>query len=177
MADQNIRTAVEGISPPEKEKHQFFIDVQPVSDAKRRVLSFSLLSVSNQDYLFQEMGTTLRARARVQINLAVSQVIDIKQVANFPDIIFPILWFEEGVDGLPDEVTNLMLLATQVAPKARSTLMMVFFIVGALLLIIAVTCLVRRSHRQSTLHLASNYLATAAVDQAKKKSQNEHKRY
>lgn len=32
MADQNIRTAVDGISPPEKEKHQFFIDVQPVSD-------------------------------------------------------------------------------------------------------------------------------------------------
>lgn len=31
MADQSIRTAVEGISPPEKEKHQFFLDVQPVS--------------------------------------------------------------------------------------------------------------------------------------------------
>lgn len=30
MADQSLRTAVEGISPPEKEKHQFFIDVQPV---------------------------------------------------------------------------------------------------------------------------------------------------
>lgn len=31
MGDQSLRTAVEGISPPEKEKHQFFIDVQPVS--------------------------------------------------------------------------------------------------------------------------------------------------
>lgn len=31
MADDSLRTAVEGISPPEKEKHQFFIDVQPVS--------------------------------------------------------------------------------------------------------------------------------------------------
>lgn len=124
------------------------------------------------------MGTSLRARARVQINLAVSQVIDIKQVANFPDIIFPILWFEEGIDGLPNEITDLMLLATKVPPKARSTLMLVLFIVGALLLVIAVTCLVRRSHRQSTLHLASNYLATSAVDQAKKKSaQSEHKRY
>lgn len=173
MGDENIRMAVEGISPPEKEKHQFFIDVQPVSSSK---------IVNSNEWLIhsiyrQEMGTSLRARARVQINLAVSQVIDIKQVANFPDIIFPILWFEEGIDGLPDEVTNLMLLATKVPPKARSTLMMVLFIVGALMLIIAVTCLVRRSHRQSTLHLASNYLATAAVDQAKKKSQNEHKRY
>lgn len=31
MGDQSLRTAVEGISPPEKEKHQFFLDVQPVS--------------------------------------------------------------------------------------------------------------------------------------------------
>lgn len=124
------------------------------------------------------MGTSLRARARVQINLAVSQVIDIKQVANFPDIIFPILWFEEGIEGLPDEITGLMLLATDLPPKARSTLMLVLFIVGALMLVIAVTCLVRRSHRQSTLHLeASNYLATSAIDQAKKKAQNDHKRY
>lgn len=31
LADDSLRTAVEGISPPEKEKHQLFIDVQPVS--------------------------------------------------------------------------------------------------------------------------------------------------
>lgn len=41
------------------------------------------------------MGVAMRARARVQINLAVSQVVDIKQVATFPDIVFPIIWFEE----------------------------------------------------------------------------------
>lgn len=46
-------------------------------------------------YASQEMGIAMRARARIQINLAVSQVVDIKQVANFPDIVFPILWFEE----------------------------------------------------------------------------------
>ena len=31
LADDSLRTAVDGISPPEKEKHQLFIDVQPVS--------------------------------------------------------------------------------------------------------------------------------------------------
>lgn len=117
------------------------------------------------------MGSSLRARARVQINLAVSQVIDIKQVANFPDIVFPILWFEQGIDGLPKEITDLILIATTVPPKARYILMITLFSLGTLLLLIAVTCLVRSSHRQSTLHLeASNYLATTAVDQAKKKS-------
>lgn len=40
-------------------------------------------------------GTTMSTRARIQMNLAVSAVPDIKQVANFPDIIFPIFWFEE----------------------------------------------------------------------------------
>lgn len=117
------------------------------------------------------MGTSLRARARIQINLAVSQVIDIKQVANFPDIIFPILWFEEGIDELPDEITDLLMFASTFPPKAKVWLMYILFCSGGLLLIISVLCLVRSSHRQSTLHLeSSNYNATAAVDQAKKKS-------
>jgi CD36 family len=30
MGDQSYRLAVDGISPPEKEKHQLYIDVQPV---------------------------------------------------------------------------------------------------------------------------------------------------
>uniref|UniRef100_U5ET11 Scavenger receptor class B member 1 n=1 Tax=Corethrella appendiculata TaxID=1370023 RepID=U5ET11_9DIPT len=151
LADQQYRLAVDGISPPEKEKHQLFIDVQP------------------------EMGTALRARARIQINLAVSQVLDIKQVANFPDIVFPILWFEEGIDGLPDEVVNLMKLATQVPPKARFILMIALFALGAFLFVLSVFCLVRKSHRQSTLHLeGSNYLATAQIDQAKKKAKLEN---
>jgi hypothetical protein len=46
-------------------------------------------------FLFQQMGVALGARARIQLNLAVSQVVDIKQVATFPDIVFPIMWFEE----------------------------------------------------------------------------------
>lgn len=70
-ADPALREAVTGISPPEAEKHELYIDVQPM------------------------MGTAMKARARVQINLAVSQVRDIKQVATFPDIVFPIMWFED----------------------------------------------------------------------------------
>lgn len=30
LADPALRDAVEGISPPEKEKHELFIDVHPV---------------------------------------------------------------------------------------------------------------------------------------------------
>lgn len=122
------------------------------------------------------MGTTLSARARIQINLAVSQVLDIKQVANFPDIVFPILWFEEGIDDLPDEITNLMKFAANVPPKARRILIAVFFVAGIVLLLMATFCLVRSSNRQSTLHLeGSNYLATAQIDISKKKAkENKH---
>lgn len=120
------------------------------------------------------MGTTLRARARVQINLAVSQVFDIKQVANFPDIIFPILWFEEGIDALPDEITNLMNFADEIPPKVRIVLLIGLFAIGALLFLVSVFCLIRNSHRQSTLHLeGNNYLATAQIDMQKKKAKQE----
>ncbi|CAD6998695.1 scavenger receptor class B member 1 [Ceratitis capitata] len=147
LGDDSFLTAVEGISPPDKDKHTFFIDVHPT------------------------MGTTLRARARVQINLAVSQVFDIKQVANFPDIVFPILWFEEGIDELPDEITDLMSFAETVPPKIRLVIIIALFALGALLFLLALFCLIRSSHRQSTLHLeGSNYLATAQFDLTKKKA-------
>lgn len=135
LADPMLREQVEGISPPEPEKHRLFIDVQP------------------------EMGIAMRARARIQINLAVSQVVDIKQVANFPDIVFPILWFEEGIDELPEQVTSLLRLATKVPTVARAALGWGLSALGILLLLLAVTCLIRSSHRQSTLRLEGHVVA------------------
>lgn len=41
------------------------------------------------------MGVPLRAVVRLQINLAVTHANDIDAVALFPDIIFPIMWFED----------------------------------------------------------------------------------
>lgn len=136
LADESFREAVEGISPPEKDKHQLYIDVQP------------------------EMGTALAARARVQINLAVSQVVDIKQVATFPDIIFPIMWFEEGIDSLPEEVLDLLYLATEIPPVVHSALAYGLIALGIFLLLVSLCCLVRSAGRQETLSLeASNHFA------------------
>lgn len=133
LANDSYRTAVEGISPPDPEKHALYLDVQPL------------------------MGAAMAARARLQINLAVSQVIDIKQVATFPDIVFPIMWFEEGINDLPPEVTDLMNLATTVPPIAHIALTAILLVIGALLLIIAVWRIVRGAHRLSSLHLASGH--------------------
>ncbi|KAL0281385.1 UNVERIFIED_CONTAM: hypothetical protein PYX00_002386 [Menopon gallinae] len=129
MADPKLREAVEGIDEPDPEKHQFYLDVQP------------------------DMGVALRARARVQINLAVSQVLDIKQVANFPDIVFPIMWFEDGIDGLPSEVTDQLNLATKAPPIAKAAICYTLFIIGAFLLVLSLTCIIRSSSRQESLNL------------------------
>uniref|UniRef100_A0A224XN62 Scavenger receptor class B member 1 n=2 Tax=Triatominae TaxID=70999 RepID=A0A224XN62_9HEMI len=145
LADPKLREAVEGISEPDPEKHGFWLDVQP------------------------NMGVALRAQARIQINLAVSQVKDIKQVETFPDIVFPIMWFEDGISGLPVEVTNLLNLATTVPPVLRTALLYILFIAGALLLVLSVFCLVRNSGRQETLSLEGT--AHYAVNDDKKAKQ------
>ncbi|XP_058800402.1 scavenger receptor class B member 1 isoform X2 [Phymastichus coffea] len=131
LADPILREAVTGISPPEAEKHQLFIDVQPT------------------------MGTALRARARIQINLAVSQVRDIKQVASFPDIVFPIMWFEDGIDELPSDVTTLMKMAVELPPVARVSISSAVAAIGFVVLIGASVCLARATNRQEKLHLSS----------------------
>lgn len=142
LADPALLTAVTGISPPIEEKHQLFIDVQPM------------------------MGTALRARARVQINLAVSQVRDIKQVATFPDIVFPIIWFEDGIDELPEVMRSTMKMAVDVAPLARAALSGALAAVGAIVLVGALMCLARAAKRQEKLHLSNPLPANAAATKA-----------
>ncbi|XP_017882563.1 scavenger receptor class B member 1 isoform X1 [Ceratina calcarata] len=131
LADPTLREGVNGISPPVEDKHQFYIDVQPL------------------------MGTALRAKARIQINLAVSQVRDIKQVASFPDIVFPIMWFEDGIDELPVEMRSLMKMAVDLPPVARAAVSGALGALGLIVLIGALLCLARAAKRQEKLHLSS----------------------
>ncbi|CAD1479885.1 unnamed protein product [Heterotrigona itama] len=146
LGDPTLRDAVTGISPPIEDKHQFYIDVQPM------------------------MGASLRAKARIQINLAVSQVRDIKQVASFPDIVFPILWFEDvtncrcsflfrpddqGIDELPEEMRGLMKMAVEMPPIARAAISGTLAAIGAIVLLGALLCLARAAKRQEKLHLTN----------------------
>lgn len=131
LADPALRDAVTGITPADPEKHQLYIDVQP------------------------NMGTALRARARIQINLAVSQVSDIKQVASFPDIVFPIMWFEDGIDELPEEMRSLLKMAVDVPPIARAAVSGAMGAIGLIVLVGALICLTRAARRQEKLHLTN----------------------
>jgi hypothetical protein len=59
----------------------------------------------------------------------------------------------QGIDHLPQEVTDLLSLATNAPVIARAVISYGLFAVGAVLLVIAVTCLIRSSGRQETLNL------------------------
>jgi hypothetical protein len=59
----------------------------------------------------------------------------------------------QGIDNLPKEVTDLLSLATNAPPIARAVIAYGLFAVGVILLVIAVTCLIRSSGRQETLNL------------------------
>lgn len=56
LADESLRTQVEGISPPMKEKHQFFFDVQPVRPNKKIYLPDVYLQ-----HFFAENGNYLES--------------------------------------------------------------------------------------------------------------------
>lgn len=66
---------------------------------------------------------------------------------------------------MPDQVIQLLKLATQTPPVAKAALQYALFASGAVLLLLAAGCLVRNSHRQETMSLEG----TAHYSQDEKK--------
>ncbi|KAK0181183.1 hypothetical protein PV327_003488 [Microctonus hyperodae] len=92
-ADPKLLDAVDGLKP-EKKLHETFFKIQP------------------------KLGVPLEAKVRVQLNLKVEHQPDIRAVANFSDIIFPIMWLEEGVDELTPSIRRWIYLSTTFADIA-----------------------------------------------------------
>ena len=66
---------MEGLKP-DHQKHGFWFDIQDVT------------------------GTTLSAKARIQINMNVKKLKNFSHLSNINDTVIPILWVEEGIDQL-----------------------------------------------------------------------------
>jgi len=49
----------------------------------------------------------MQAKARIQINLMLSKVDDIEQVAGIPEIVYPLFWFESVSNLVIDFVLTL----------------------------------------------------------------------
>ncbi|XP_052749124.1 scavenger receptor class B member 1 [Galleria mellonella] len=96
----------EGLKP-DKKKHETYFMIQP------------------------KLGVPLEGFVRVQLNLKVDRApnIMINNINRFPDIIFPIMWVEEGIHEVTTSIWRWIFLATTVGPIAAPVLSysMIFF--------------------------------------------------
>lgn len=82
-AEEKYSNGVEGLNP-DPEKHGFWFDIQKVT------------------------GTTLSAKARVQINMKVNRIVAFEAMKKVNNVLIPILWFEEGIDELGDDIIDVL---------------------------------------------------------------------
>ncbi|XP_058793511.1 scavenger receptor class B member 1 [Phymastichus coffea] len=92
-ADPKLLDAVDGLNPM-PELHETFFKIQP------------------------KLGVPVEGKVRVQLNLKVEHQPQITAVSNFTDIVFPIMWLEEGVDELTPSIQRWVYLATTFADIA-----------------------------------------------------------
>ncbi|EFN74299.1 Scavenger receptor class B member 1, partial [Camponotus floridanus] len=109
-ADPKLLNAVDGLKPMEN-LHQTYFKIQP------------------------KLGVPIEAKARVQLNLKVERQRNIAVVKNFPDIVFPIMWIEEGVEELTPSMRRLIYLATTFADIAAPCVTYGMILVGLTVII------------------------------------------
>ena len=70
----------------------------------------------NVQSFLQTTGTTLSARARAQINIVVLQNSDFSGLDKVKNTTVPLLWFDEGLDELGDELRSEIAKAVEDPP-------------------------------------------------------------
>ncbi|XP_037070260.1 protein peste-like [Pollicipes pollicipes] len=142
LADPSIPAKVDGLAPS-KEKHQFFVDIVP------------------------RVGVSMKAKIRVQINFKIGPVPDVLYTQNLPDMFFPVLWMEAGVDHLPPESIQMVKQATDTPEVARTTMTAVTFVLGAVLVLIGAAVLLSRMRQKRRAEVAAASAAGAAQSNGK----------
>lgn len=109
--DPTLLEALEGLNP-NPNLHEFYIDFQP------------------------KLSIAMAAKARLQINFMISKVEDIKQVAGIPEMVFPLFWFESGIDVLPEPVVEKLRMVATLPETARAGISYSMFGLGGILLLV-----------------------------------------
>ncbi|XP_043285860.1 scavenger receptor class B member 1 [Venturia canescens] len=120
-ADPKLLDAVVGLEP-NRELHETFFKIQP------------------------KLGVPVEGKVRVQLNLKVEHQPDINAVAKFPDIIFPIMWLEEGIDELTPSIRRWIYLSTTFAEVAVPILTYGLIVLGLLVLTTVICKAYRNNH-------------------------------
>ncbi|XP_035719198.1 scavenger receptor class B member 1-like [Vespa mandarinia] len=111
QADTELLDAVLGLKPV-PELHETYFKIQP------------------------KLGVPIEGKVRVQINLKVERQPNIGVVANFPDIVFPIMWLEEGIEELTPSIRRWVYLATTFADIAVPCVSYGLILVGLITIIV-----------------------------------------
>ncbi|CAG9857529.1 unnamed protein product [Phyllotreta striolata] len=82
-----------------------------------------------------KLGVPLEGQIRVQLNLKVDQAPYVTVVKNFPSIIFPIMWIEEGIDDLSPAIRRWVYLATTFADVASPLMTYGFIFLGTCIIL------------------------------------------
>jgi hypothetical protein len=117
-AEDKYQDAIQGLSPQEDE-HGFWFDIQPVT------------------------GTTVSAKARIQINILVRKMgwTDLENVKE--DTVVPLLWFEEAIDELGMDIITVLKRAAVDPLTYRQYILYVFTFFICIEIILAFICLIR----------------------------------
>lgn len=117
-ANQSYIDAVDGLRPNE-DKHGFYFDIQPIT------------------------GTTLAAKARIQINFAIKQSEAFGDMGQVKNTILPILWFEEGLDELGAPLVDAISRAVLQPPLYKNYILCVLVGLTISTLFIALVAITR----------------------------------
>jgi len=113
QAHQSFRDAVDGLEP-NKEKHQFFVDLEPT------------------------LGFPLAIRPRFQLNAIIRRDPDFEIARNFPEeLVLPFLWAQDGFGDPSDEMADAIKFGLFVPNKIPIYGGGVFILLGLILLSIA----------------------------------------
>lgn len=84
----------------------------------------------------QKIGVPLEGKIRVQLNLKIEHQPLINVVSNFPDIVFPIMWLEEGIEELTPSIRRWVYLATTFSDVAAPCTSYGLILVGIVIIFV-----------------------------------------
>ena len=138
--EQRFLDAVDGLRPNE-DKHGFWFDIQ------------------------QTTGTTLAAKARLQINIALKSMPHYRAMSKIDDTVLPTLWFEEGIDELGPELVDVIREAVDAPPLYKNYLLCILVGIIFALIVIGSVALIRvcadhrsRHRREETIREVASKL-------------------
>jgi hypothetical protein len=117
QADESYQNAVIGLKP-DKEKHQFYIDVVP------------------------EFGFPLAIRPRFQLNVVIGKSVDDgwDKISGMQDeIVMPFLWAQDGFEEPSEPMADAIKFGLDAPKKLPLMAAVVCFVIGGVLLL---TCLI-----------------------------------